>query len=924
VAHSPRLSLIAERVDYERREARWAWQQAEANPSEARQWLERAYRFTPSDRNLAFSLASARLAAGDPRAARALFERLASQHGTREVLGGLAACALSMGDGGAASTALGRALSTSVPDDTLAAIASALGAAWCGLTLDGLVLGTPAAGITLDGRAVGRSLPDGWRTARVLRVTHGGGDLLGSPVDIRAITRTEGFVERVRGGIAGWAWHPAAPDTDPLLHVIVDGAERSIVATDLSVTFAGTSPLARPRGFRMACPPARVVRVLDADGRDVLGSPLGGRARVRPAPRPTGESGVAVVVPVYRGLPQTLACLRSVLQTIGPADRLIVVDDASPVPALVEALHAMAAEGSITLIAADPAEPTRNRGFPTAANAGMLAASGRDVVLLNSDTIVYPGWLAALREAARSAPDIGTATPLSNDASIFTYPEPGEPAPMLNEEAGARLAALALTANAGVVVDVPVGHGFCLYIRADCLHAAGMLRPELFAQGYGEENDFCERARVRGWRHVAVPGVYVGHEGGVSFGTARNHLLARNAAILDRLYPDYHARVQAFIAADPLGPARAALDQARLTAGAGRDAVLLISHAGHGGTARVVAERAAVIRQAGLRPLVLRGSDGVSQFAEDGQATPNLRYTLPADLEALSRALRAARVVRAEVHHVLGHGHAIGEMLDGIGVSFDVWVHDYLWLCARLALVTGEGRFCGEPPTSVCIGCVARWGDAMEVPITPPELRARSAVLLGRAESVIAPSEDVARRVRRHFPQARLRLVAWEADPPERTARLAHGISPGAPMIVAVVGAIGMEKGYDVVLACARDAASRALPLRFTVIGFTPDDRPLLETGHAFVTGPFRAAEARETITAAGAHLALLPSIWPETWCFALSDIWAAGLDAAVFDIGTPAERVRRTQRGWILPLGLPPARVNDALLNLQGPASRS
>jgi hypothetical protein len=47
-------------------------------------------------------------------------------------------------------------------------------------------------------------------------------------------------------------------------------------------------------------------------------------------------------------------------------------------------------------------------------------------------------------------------------------------------------------------------------------------------------------------------------------------------------------------------------------------------------------------------------------------------------------------------------------------------------------------------------------------------------------------------------------------------------------------------------------------------------------------------------------------------------------LDAVVFDIGTPAERVRRTGRGWVLPLGLPPGRVNDALLNHQTLACRS
>jgi glycosyltransferase involved in cell wall biosynthesis len=142
--------------------------------------------------------------------------------------------------------------------------------------------------------------------------------------------------------------------------------------------------------------------------------------------------------------------------------------------------------------------------------------------------------------------------------------------------------------------------------------------------------------------------------------------------------------------------------------------------------------------------------------------------------------------------------------------------------------------------------------------------------------------------------------------------------------VVAVVGAIGMEKGYHVLLECARDAQARGLPLRFNLVGYTEDDTPLLETGHVDVTGPFKPGEAAALIQATGAQLAFIPSIWPETWCYALSDAWAGGLNAAVFDIGTPAERVRRTGRGWVLPLNLPPPRVNDALLKLQALAANS
>jgi hypothetical protein len=63
--------------------------------------------------------------------------------------------------------------------------------------------------------------------------------------------------------------------------------------------------------------------------------------------------------------------------------------------------------------------------------------------------------------------------------------------------------------------------------------------------------------------------------------------------------------------------------------------------------------------------------------------------------------------------------------------------------------------------------------------------------------------------------------------------------------------------------------------------------------------------------------LAWLTSLWPETWCYTLTQAWQAGLNVAAFDIGTPAERIRRTGRGWLFPLGLPPAALNSQLLRL-------
>jgi glycosyltransferase involved in cell wall biosynthesis len=134
---------------------------------------------------------------------------------------------------------------------------------------------------------------------------------------------------------------------------------------------------------------------------------------------------------------------------------------------------------------------------------------------------------------------------------------------------------------------------------------------------------------------------------------------------------------------------------------------------------------------------------------------------------------------------------------------------------------------------------------------------------------------------------------------------------------VCVGGAIGLHKGFHVLLACARDAARRSLDLDFVVAGTTIDDQSLIDTGRVFVTGPYSVDEAVPLIRAQASSFAFLPSIWPETWCFGLTELWRAGLRVVAFDIGAPAERIRGTGRGFLLPLGLPAAEVNDAFLHV-------
>jgi GT2 family glycosyltransferase/glycosyltransferase involved in cell wall biosynthesis len=754
-----------------------------------------------------------------------------------------------------------------------------------------------------------------------IRASVGGRPLAGSGLPVPPDYAVDGRANFARGVVEGWVTIGWAPD-EPVEIRLADG--RNAIARIRTTpdpahfgrhTFQHTLASGPLRGDAIAIsailPGGRAVdhpsspllsehAIRARFGRRPAGKPKRGRATRGHAPCP-----VAIVVPVYRGYEETIACLDSVIATASGAE-IVVVDDASPEPELRAALDALAASGAVTLL-----RNAENLGYPATVNRALSLRTSHDVIVLNSDTLVCGDWVGRLRAAAYAAPGIGTVTPLSDDDSIVSYrADPGgdSGSPDL-----AQIDRLAARLNEGLLIDLPAGVGFCLYLRRDCIDEVGALDQETFGKGYGEEADFCTRARGRGWRNVLAANVFVHHSGGRSFGTRRAALIERAAHILVTRYPDYDRQWRQFVKANPLGPLRRQLDEARLTESNNRHA-LLVSHALGGGVDRFVGEREARLREQGIIPITMRP-------AESGNSTcamtvglegfAHLRYRIPGELKQLEKFLKALGPDHIEIHHFLGQSPRMIPMLRSLGAPYDAYIHDYIWTCPRVTLIQ-DGRYCGEPETAECEKCIRKYGTNIDETISVADLRTRSGAWLRAARHVYVPSQDTKARLLRYFPDLNLDRSPWE--------ELAKPNPPPPPMEgvtrVALIGAINVPKGYRVLLACAQDAAKRNLPLEFVVIGYTEDDQPLIQTGKVFVTGKYEEAEVADIIARERPSLAFFPGIWPETWCYALTHAMKAGLCSVAFDIGAIAERIVNARFGSLVPPNTSPARLNDILLN--------
>lgn len=685
----------------------------------------------------------------------------------------------------------------------------------------------------------------------------------------------------------------AAAGVNPLLHYLRDGcAEGRRIVAPRAIAPLPTAPS-------------------DAEWSALV--PRGGLVTPTPA--------VDVVVPVYRGHAETLRCLYSVLAAPQRTPfRLLVMDDCSPEPALSAALDGLARRGLIELRRSD-----RNLGFVATCNLAMAEHPDRDVVLLNSDTEVHNDWLDRLRATALGASDVGTVTPLSNNAEICSYPVFLQDNITRLELDDAELDQLAARANAGRTVEVPTGVGFCMYVRRACLNAIGLFDVERFGRGYGEENDLCCRAAAAGWRNLLACDVFVHHHGATSFGGEKAERVRAALRVLAEQHPNYLPAVARFIEADPVRPLRVALDAARLARRAGDGAMLIVTHDWGGGTEQHVHDLAGLLEAAGVAVFFCRAAKDAPGRIEITDPVcdflPNLPKPGLADgPDSLAQLINSAGVRHIHIQHLAGLGDAAPDFFRWVarraGISYDVTLHDYMAVCPRINLIDLTGVYCGEPSADVCESCLAHEGSPFGRP-TIWTWREQYQRLLSEARRVFVPHEDVALRMRRFFPD-----IHFEVRPHPEPGRSRGQGAPTRPRQgrrrVALLGAIGPHKGSALLEQVARHACDAGLPLDFVVVGYTDRDAALRPIGNVEITGPYEATEAAAALIAAAPDLVWFPSVWPETYAYTLSTAFEAGVFPVVFDFGASGARVRAAGWGAAWPIGamLSPEGLCRALLD--------
>jgi len=651
------------------------------------------------------------------------------------------------------------------------------------------------------------------------------------------------------------------------------------------------------------------------DNRDSVASAMLAELLATPTSRSDQRGSISVVIPVYGSPIETLGCLRSLFASTNSTDfRVIVVDDASPDALTRDCLDKLAEAKIVSLV-----RHRVNKGFPAACNTGFAASGTDDVVILNSDVTLNGDWLDRMVAYISSDDRIATLTPMTCDDSFTSYPTAFVSSSFERYPLDVIDAVASESTETAVVT--PTGVGYCMYITREALDQLGGFDEKAFKRGYGEENDFCQKAVAQGYRNLVTPNIFVKHEGGVSFGTSKAERIQRAMTVVERLHPGYCERVSAFIQSDPLAAIRKALDIGLLNATYPNGAELIVTHNLGGGTERAILEHAHVLAGRGICPLVLRtdqrdtsGFRVVLRHALDTVGDNLGDYDLRTDAESLAHILGQFRVHKASVQHLIDFNwFAPDLLLDFFGqqsITYDLVLHDFFLICPRVNMTDGTGRYCGGVEVATCQSCVITFKSrSSDSPAIIPWHQRAQRIIAG-ATAVFAPSLDTVERFNQLDLGARIqyrphltREASLDRDGRRPLPLAAGGLTKDRVRKVLIIGAISFEKGARLLIDVARLADSRKELLHFHVLGYTYADDEIALLKNVYIHGQYEENDLQDLVRELAPDLVWFPGLWPETFSYTLNSVIESRICPALgFDIGAIGRRIVSEGLGWVVP----------------------
>jgi GT2 family glycosyltransferase/glycosyltransferase involved in cell wall biosynthesis len=625
------------------------------------------------------------------------------------------------------------------------------------------------------------------------------------------------------------------------------------------------------------------------------------------------ELPVDIIIPIYNAYEDLVRCIDSIRKwTDLEQNRLILINDCSPDERIRPYLDALSSEHIVVI------HNENNVGFSGNINTGMAQSDGNDVLLLNSDTVVTKGWIEKIKACAYSDVTIATVTPLSNNATLCSVPVfLGENQIPEGYDVDS-YADLIERASLKRYPSIPVAHGFCMYVKREVIDKIGNFDAATFGRGYGEENDFCYRAEQVGYRHAMCDDTFILHTGTSSFQSEeKRKYIEEHDKILNERYPEQNHNVAVHcrdnpnhFVADNIN-LRMALEQSE-----DRKNILYLVQSDFredaddniGGTQLHVKDLAMGLKH--LFNVFVAARDrnylNLTMYRDEkeyffrfyiGSAK---RYTSFRDKEMgelFGRILDNFHIHLVHIHHMIGLSLEMYYQAYERKIPMITTLHDFYSVCPTIKLLDADGHYCvGHTTEDKCKACISKnCSTAEQIPYLKV-WRQEWQKALEMVQMIVVPSEAAKNIISGFYPNVSSKInVIYHGSDSMRKPSVNH---QHKGFHVAFLGGISSEKGSYV---CSQMIRHGSKDIRWHLFGiFGRDDVPA--SGNFIKAGRYRREELPDLMEKYEIDLVCILPIWPETFCYTLSEAVMCGVPVLTTDIGALQERMNLLNCGWTVP----------------------
>ncbi|PEE40676.1 glycosyl transferase family 2 [Bacillus pseudomycoides] len=232
------------------------------------------------------------------------------------------------------------------------------------------------------------------------------------------------------------------------------------------------------------------------------------------------------------------------------------------------------------------------------------------------------------------------------------------------------------------------------------------------------------------------------------------------------------------------------------------------------------------------------------------------------------------------------------------GIDYIYFIHDFFCICPLVNLIKRNGSYCNnETDVNKCNACLS---GGRETDIQTWRKKFES--FLSNAQKVIAPSNSTKEIVKKHFPDIVIDVQEHHLSP-----NIHYTYNPEfaseKKLNVAFVGNIQKNKGSYILYRLKMEIERRKLPFSIKVIGLTDRHkrRFVSPSGHFIVTGPYDNRQISNLLAKHKIAIVITSSICPETFSYTTNEVMFSGYPVIAFDMGAPAEQIKKYNGGWIL-----------------------